>query len=81
MKAVRTIFATALFALALTVAAVAGLPPVPGADKDSPKASSRGEGGGALEPYLITWLLPASGIIVAIVGVVVDRRMRVKGRA
>jgi hypothetical protein len=68
-----------LFALSLSAAATAGLPPVPGANKDAPKASAPGEGGGALEPYLVTWLLPVTGIIMAASGIVVDRRMRAKG--
>ncbi len=79
MKLLRTVFACALFALSLSAAATAGLPPLPGADKDAPKASAPGEGGGALEPYLVTWLLPVTGIIMAASGYIVDRRMRAKG--
>jgi hypothetical protein len=79
MKMLRPIFACALFALSLSAAAAAGLPPLPGANKDAPKASAPGEGGGALEPYLVTWLLPVTGIIMAASGLVVDRRMRAKG--
>jgi hypothetical protein len=39
-------------------------------------ASLEREGGSALEPYLITWLLPAFGLITFGVCIWADKRMR-----
>lgn len=70
------------FAGARAALAQVALPTAPAADRASQggttgaAASLPGENGSPLEPYLITWLLPASGIIAAIVVVVTDRRMR-----
>lgn len=63
----------------------------PGPLATAPGASKAGEGGfssapaslpggpnGAspLEPYLVTWLLPVSGIIAVFIAIYVDRRLR-----
>ncbi len=79
MRVLRTALASALLVVGLSAAASAGLPPVPGANKSAPKASAPGEGGGALEPYLVTLLLPVGGIVMAVAGYTVDRRTRAKG--
>lgn len=65
----------------------APLPTAPGADKaveggpSQAPASLPGPDNGAspLEPYLVTWLLPIAGIIVAVGFVVVDKRLRQVG--
>ena len=63
--------------------AQAALPTAPAADRTanggttSAAASLPGDGGSPLEPYLVTWLLPISGLLAAGAGVAVDRRMRV----
>lgn len=62
--------------------APAALPTAPGAEKagegglSQAPASLPGPGESPLEPYLVTWLLPVAGIIVAIVFVAVDKRIR-----
>lgn len=61
------------------------LPTAPGAERagegglSSAPASLPGgpNGTSPLEPYLVTWLLPISGIIAVIFGIYVDRRVRV----
>jgi len=66
-----------------TRALAVGLPQVPGATQKaqaggmSAGASLEGPSGSALEPYLITWLLPVFGIIAAVFCVAADRRLRV----
>jgi len=66
-----------------TRALAVGLPQVPGATQKaqaggmSAGASLEGPSGSALEPYLVTWLLPAFGIIAAVFCVAADRRLRV----
>jgi hypothetical protein len=39
-------------------------------------ASLQREGGSALEPYLVTWLIPVFGAIILIACVIADRRLR-----
>lgn len=62
------------------------LPTAPGAQKaveggpSQAPASLPGPGESPLEPYLVTWLLPVAGILVAIVFVTVDKRMRTSRR-
>jgi hypothetical protein len=61
-----------------------GLPTAPAADRaaegglSASAASLPGPGNGAspLEPYLVTWLLPVSGLLSAIVAIGIDRRVR-----
>ena len=59
-----------------------GLPQAPTASEKAGQggttagASLQREGGSALEPYLITWLLPVFGIVMFASCVVVDKRMR-----
>ena len=77
----------------LTVAAIAQtaapqtLPTAPGADRavvgglTSAKASlPGGPDRSPLEPYLVFWLLPASGILCVAAGIYVDRRVMSKSR-
>lgn len=66
----------------------------PGALPTAPGAQRAGEGGltqahaslpgqpgtSPLEPYLITWLLPVSGLLAVFAGFYVDRRIRVVDR-
>lgn len=83
MRLARLTTLTALMLAAATAYVFAqGLPEAPNA---SAKASEGGttagaslerEGGSALEPYLITWLLPVFGIIAFASCVVVDKRIR-----
>jgi len=62
-----------------------GLPTAPAADRanqgglsQAPASLPGGPNGASpLEPYLVTWLLPVSGIIAVAFGVYVDRRLRV----
>jgi hypothetical protein len=68
--------------------------PSPGALPTAPGAEHAGEGGltqahpstpsepgkSPLEPYLITWLLPVSGLLTVFAGFYVDRRIRVVDR-
>lgn len=86
------IFASFVAAFVLAVAfatlpvyaqnAPGALPTAPGASKtvdgglSQAPASLPGPGESPLEPYLVTWLLPVAGIIVAVVFVAVDKRMR-----
>jgi len=64
-----------------------GLPQVPGATQKAQAggmtagASLEGPSGSALEPYLITWLLPAFGIIAFGFCLAVDRRLRASGKS
>jgi len=58
------------------------LPTAPGAQKaveggpSQAPASLPGSGASPLEPYLVTWLLPVSGLLCAIIAVGVDKRVR-----
>ncbi len=68
-------------------AQTAALPTAPAADRasqgglsEAPASLPKVHGASPLEPYLITWLLPFSGIIIAAVCVVTDRRLRAYGR-
>lgn len=87
MRTFRSILAT--FSAAIVVAGIrtmafaAGLPQVPGAQEKAQQggvtdaaASLTGSTGSALEPYLITFLLPVFGIIMIVMCVYVDRLMR-----
>ncbi|GAC1491509.1 MAG: hypothetical protein NVS3B17_04420 [Vulcanimicrobiaceae bacterium] len=92
MKAsLRFVPVLAFFAFLILVAArgayaqagaPAALPTAPGAQKaveggpSQAPASLPGSGGSALEPYLVTWLLPVAGLACAFIGVGVDRRLR-----
>ena len=73
---VRTASATAALIVALATPALAGLPPLKTSDVAHAKASNTGEGGGALEPYLVTLLLPVAGIVMAVTSIGADRRLR-----
>jgi len=70
-------------AVAQNAAPAVALPTAPGANKaveggpSQAPASLPGPGQSPLEPYLVTWLLPVSGILVAFAFVAVDRRLRV----
>lgn len=84
--AVAFVFAAALFAApALAQSSPVVLPTAPGAHKaveggaSQAPASLPGYGASPLEPYLVTWLLPVAGIVVAIVFVSVDKRIRRAG--
>ncbi len=88
LRSIVAIMVLALCAVAANVAyarAQAALPTAPGASKvvegGAPQAPASVPGAGAspLEPYLITWLLPVAGIVCAVVGVGIDRRMRATG--
>jgi hypothetical protein len=82
----RLLVSVAIFAawaaFAAPASAQTGLPTAPAADRagqggyTSAPASLPGYGASPLEPYLITWLLPISGLLCAIIGIGVDRRMR-----
>jgi hypothetical protein len=55
--------------------------PAPGALPTAPGAERAGQPGTSpLEPYLITWLLPVSGLLTVLAGFYVDRRVRVVDR-
>ncbi|GAC1548552.1 MAG: hypothetical protein NVS3B16_21580 [Vulcanimicrobiaceae bacterium] len=82
------VFAVALAAApayAQNASPAAALPTAPGAQKaaegglSQAPASLPGNGASPLEPYLVTWLLPVAGVIVAIVFVTVDKRLRATG--
>jgi hypothetical protein len=62
------------------------LPTAPAADRasqgglsEAPASLPKVRGASPLEPYLITWLLPVSGILVAAICLGTDRRLRAKG--
>lgn len=84
MRFARLVTLLVVFTLAAgTAYALAqGLPQAPNASEKANQggttagASLQREGGSALEPYLITWLLPAFGIIMFASCVVVDKRIR-----
>jgi hypothetical protein len=64
-------------------AQTAALPTAPGADRatqggaaEAPASLPKVRGASPLEPYLITWLLPVSGIIIAALCLGMDRRLR-----
>jgi hypothetical protein len=62
------------------------LPVVPGGQKamDQPAAAPASlpavHGSSPLEPYLVTWLLPVSGIFAVAVALFVDKKMRASMR-
>ena len=63
------------------------LPTAPGADRasqgglpEAPASLPKVAGASPLEPYLITWLLPVSGIIIFGFCVFFDRRLRTSYR-
>ncbi len=65
--------------------APAALPTAPGADRAVSGGLSQahaslpgGPGLSPLEPYLILWLLPASGLLTVFAGIYVDRRTRAR---
>ncbi|GAC1411836.1 MAG: hypothetical protein NVSMB64_21850 [Candidatus Velthaea sp.] len=81
-----------LLAAALPVWAQSGpkpLPTAPGADRETIGGGTQaaaslpgpGENKSPLEPWLVTWLLPVSGIFAVIVAVSVDKRMRAMPRS
>jgi len=81
--------ALAIVACALCAQAAfaqAALPTAPAADRAAQggltgaAASLPGDNGSPLEPYLVTWLLPVSGILTALVLVSVDKNMRTRYR-
>lgn len=89
MSKLRVLIATVLGTIAITsmslatFAATTVLPQVPGAAEKgsrggttSAAASLEGSTGSALEPYLITFLLPVFGIIVFAVCLYVDKLLR-----
>jgi len=61
-----------------------GLPTAPAADRASQGGLSQApaslpggpNGASPLEPYLVTWLLPISGLISVFIGIYADRRIR-----
>jgi hypothetical protein len=64
----------------------AALPTAPGADRAVNGGLSQahaslpgGPGLSPLEPYLVTWLLPASGLLTVAAGIFVDRQVRQRG--
>ncbi|GAC1313519.1 MAG: hypothetical protein NVSMB21_24780 [Vulcanimicrobiaceae bacterium] len=75
---------TATPVFAQNAAPAVALPTAPGAHKaveggpSQAPASLPGPGESPLEPYLVTWLLPISGLIVAGVFVLVDKRVRLR---
>ncbi len=59
------------------------LPTAPAADRasqgglsEAPASLPKVHGASPLEPYLVTWLLPVSGILIAALCVVMDRNLR-----
>ncbi len=70
------------FMLGPAFAYAQGLPQAPGADTKAAQggmtagASVEREGGSALEPYLVTWLIPLFGVIIFATCIVVDKKMR-----
>jgi hypothetical protein len=63
------------------------LPTAPGADRAVMGGLSQahaslpgGPGLSPLEPYLVTWLLPVSGVLTVLAGIYVDGRVRALGR-
>ncbi len=87
MSIIRNAFMTMLltamvFAAGVSLANAQNLPQAPNAPEKASQggltagASLEREGGSALEPYLVTWLIPAFGLITFVACVFVDRRMR-----
>ena len=84
--------AVLLFVLWLTALAYAQstpgpLPTAPGADRAvegglsmSHASLPGGPGKSPLEPYLVTWLLPVSGLLALFAGIYTDRRIRSMAR-
>ncbi len=75
------------FVLAQTVTAApssapGALPVVPNGEKaadmpaSAPASLPAVHGSSPLEPYLVTWLLPVSGIFAVVVALYVDKKMR-----
>jgi hypothetical protein len=73
-------------AAALPISSIAqthALPTAPAADRasqgglsEAPASLPKVHGASPLEPYLVTWLLPVSGILIAALCVGMDRRLR-----
>ena len=85
--AVVVALSNALIVLKPALAQTRALPTAPGADRSSggglsaaPASLPKVAGASPLEPYLITWLLPISGIIIFGVCVWFDRRLRTSYR-
>jgi hypothetical protein len=84
MRLARLTTLTIVFTLTVGTAYVLaqGLPQTPNASDKAAQggltagASLQREGGSALEPYLITWLLPVFGIVMFASSVIVDKRLR-----
>ena len=75
---IRAALATLVVLGAAGTAYAEGLPPLPHSGPAA-KASARGDSGGALEPYLITLLLPFGGVVMAVAGISLDKRLRAAG--
>jgi hypothetical protein len=65
------------------IAQTQALPTAPGANRatqgglsEAPASLPKVHGASPLEPYLVTWLLPVSGILIAAICLVMDRRLR-----
>jgi len=79
-----------LGAVAVPMSATAqtqALPTAPAADRasqgglsEAPASLPKVHGASPLEPYLVTWLLPVSGLLIAAICVVMDRNLRARGR-
>ena len=80
--ALAAFLALATPAFGAAVAGAQNLPQMPNAPEKAGQggytagASLQREGGSALEPYLVTWLIPAFGLIIFITCVAVDKRLR-----
>ncbi|MBD5604766.1 MAG: hypothetical protein IAI48_06700 [Candidatus Eremiobacteraeota bacterium] len=77
----------AMTATGPALAQTQALPTAPGADRasqgglpEAPASLPKVAGASPLEPYLITWLLPVSGIIIFGFCVFFDRRLRTSYR-
>jgi hypothetical protein len=65
------------------IAQTQALPTAPGANRasqgglsEAPASLPKVHGASPLEPYLVTWLLPVSGILIAALCLAMDRRLR-----
>lgn len=65
------------------IAQTQALPTAPAADRasqgglsEAPASLPKVHGASPLEPYLVTWLLPVSGILIAALCLTMDRRLR-----
>ena len=80
--AAALVWFTVLAARAAAQTAPVALPTAPGADRavnggltDAHASLPGGPGRSPLEPYLVLWLLPASGLLTVAAAIYVDRRI------